>query len=204
MTVTDSKNEAYKADLLIAADGTFSQVFKSLYPLSDNKPVYRGYKVYRGYSEVSSHSKDIGQDRGNASEGTTINSEPPQLSSRYCDYGFQTWGPSLRFACVPTVSGNAWYIAVASKEKVTTSNSSEAGNKASASQHSFTGPFSNSSVTVGDEEFDSLKAVLNKWHSPIREILGGTLRTREPNTSEQGTGVRVSDSYAFKCRETVR
>lgn len=216
LTVTDSKNKIYTADLLIAADGTFSQVFKSLYPASDNRPVYRGYRVYRGYSEAS---KDIRQEevRGNEGEGTTNTSSSSssgsssssssrycqEVSSRYCEYGFQTWGPSYRFACVPTVSGNAWYVAVASKEAIGTS-SGTGSSSASPPRRAYTGPFSNSSVTVGKEEFDSMKVVLNEWHNPIKLILDGTMRTPEPHTEELGTGVRVCDSYAFNCRETVR
>jgi hypothetical protein len=206
VTVTDSKNKEHKADLLIAADGTFSQVFKALYPASDNRPVYRGYCVYRGYSEASN---DICHEleRGNESEETTSSSSSrlsQEVSSRYCEYGFQTWGPSFRFACVPTVSGNAWYIAVASKEVIGATSSGGGGNNESPTRRAFTGPFSNSSVTVGKEEFDSLRVVLKEWHSPIKQILDGTVRTPEPSTEEQGTGVRVCDSYAFNCRETVR
>jgi hypothetical protein len=204
VTVTDSKNEEHKADLLIAADGTFSQVFKSLYPASDNRPAYRGYRVYRGYSEAR---KDVSHEieRRNESEETNSSSRLPQeVSSRYCEYGFQTWGPSFRFACVPTVAGNAWYIAVASTEAIGATSRGAGGSSESPSRRPFTGPFSNSSVTVGKEEFDSLRAVLNEWHSPIKQILDGTVRTPEPSTEEQGTGVRVCDSYAFNCRETVR
>ena len=218
VVVTDSKHEVHKADLLIAADGTFSQVFKSLYPASDNRPVYRGYRVYRGYSEASKDSSQE-KERRNEGEGYTSTSTssssssstsrsssslPQGVSSRSCEYGFQTWGPSFRFACVPTVSGNAWYIAVASKEKVGATSCGAESDNTSPRRRSYTGPFSNSSVTVGKEEFNSLRAVLNEWHSPIKQILDGTVHTPEPNTKEQGTGVRVCDAYAFNCRETVR
>lgn len=35
---------------------------------------------------------------------------------RISEASWQTWGPGARFACVPTVSGNAWFAAVTAPE----------------------------------------------------------------------------------------
>ena len=51
--VKDKNEKIFTADLLIAADGTFSTVFSTLFPNSQNKPKFRNYQVYRGYSEKS-------------------------------------------------------------------------------------------------------------------------------------------------------
>lgn len=84
MCVTTSKGNTFCSNLLIAADGKHSKVKKLLYTHYSNHLGNNGYKVYRG---------------------TTTN--------RISDIGFQTWGPSARFACVPTPDqGNAWYAAV--------------------------------------------------------------------------------------------
>ena len=128
---------------MIAADGTFSTVFSRLFPNSQNKPNFRGYKVYRGYSEKNyinnidiennrivniKENKNENENRNkskneNNSENENSHHNNNDNNSKYmnnddssilriCDYGFQTWGPGSRFACVPTKHGNAWYIAI--------------------------------------------------------------------------------------------
>ena len=141
---------------------------------------------------------------------------------RHCSYGFQTWGPSARFACVPTLSGNAWYIAVPEAVARTevlnsTSLSSSAlydvtdrnflvdpANTTDCSSEYFSGPFSNKSVRVGYEEFDALKKRFEGWHDPILGILKDTVAERDVLGVERGTGVRVCAATAFNAQSTIR
>jgi hypothetical protein len=213
VTVTDSSAESHRADLLVAADGTYSTVFSSLYPHSSNKPLSRGYSVYRGYTE-----KPPADLKGNDESD----------SVRHCSYGFQTWGPSARFACVPTVTGNAWYIAVPDTVKkagavhpapaassssslhhdIVTDSSSHEGtgtaSRADSSSGAFSGPFSNESVRVGQEEFDTLKKRFQGWHDPVSDILRDTVAERDALGVLRGTGVRVCAARAFSAKSTIR
>ena len=56
------------------------------------------------------------QNNNNCNNNDNDNNSRGSCTVRTCDYGFQTWGPGSRFACVPTKHGNAWYIAVGNSE----------------------------------------------------------------------------------------
>ena len=199
VTVTDSSSESHRADLLVAADGTYSTVFSSLYPHSNNKPLSRGYSVYRGYTE---------KPPADLKENEVCH------SVRHCSYGFQTWGPSARFACVPTVTGNAWYIAVPDAVKKAGAVHPAPTAPSSSSVHhcivtdtssgAFSGPFSNESVRVGQEEFDTLKKRFQGWHDPVSDILRDTVAERDALGVLRGTGVRVCAARAFCAQSTIR
>ena len=103
--VVTGDGEVYTADLVVAADGPRSTTRALLFDpprcggvaasppgVADIPSILqpRGYTVFRG--------------RSPSAGGTG--------GQRVTDRAFQTWGPDIRFACVPTATGNAWYIAV--------------------------------------------------------------------------------------------
>ena len=187
----------------MAADGTFSSIFAQLYPTSTNRPRFRGYKVYRGYSEKPESDPPTGIDsceESILSDGTSTTEaehRQRQSRSRICDFGFQTWGPTARFACVPTIRGNAWYLSVPAKESTSVTDGSHPS--------ALSGPFSNRSQTVEETEVSCLKALLLNWHQPIGRIMDCIIP--EQTGTETGTrvvtGVRVCDAYSFSSRDTV-
>jgi 2-polyprenyl-6-methoxyphenol hydroxylase-like FAD-dependent oxidoreductase len=73
LSIKDSSGALYPADLLIAADGTFSSVFSLLHGSDNvNHPRFRGYKVYRGYSEKIEGKLEIEKIEKNERKLTTI------------------------------------------------------------------------------------------------------------------------------------
>lgn len=114
--------EQLAADLVIVADGAYSRLRQFLYPALSPLE-YRGYMVYRGHT---------------SSRG---------LSGRISEEAFQTWGPGARFACVPTLDGNAWFAAI------------------TASKDTKMFDFSLS---------DLRKKVFRNWHIPVQDLLSGT------------------------------
>ena len=232
MTVEDSTSESHRADLLVAADGTFSTVFSSLHPNSSNIPLSRGYSVYRGYAEKQppanspSHPHPgalehaLGADTDTVAEGDGSREESDNV--RHCSYGFQTWGPSARFACVPTLSGNAWYIAVpvarantdalhstppsnlASNKMADNKDLIDSASMTNTDSRSISGPFSNGSVRVGQGEFDELIKRFEGWHDPISNILRDTVAEKDALRVKRATGVRVCSAMAFNAQSTIR
>lgn len=135
----------YEADLIIAADGKNSAIRKCLH--TDNTLKYRGYEVYRGHSTSLFHFA---------------------YKQRITEMAFQTWGPGLRFATVPTYEGNAWFLAI---------------NKTSPNANTIKGAHS----VINKEKFEDLVAMVSNWHNPIPELLA--------NTDNGHKGVIVCDAY---------
>lgn len=227
----DSALESHRADLLVAADGTFSTVFSSLHPNSTNRPLSRGYSVYRGYAEkpptnspTHPHPGALAHARGadtvTVAEGDGGREELDNV--RHCSYGFQTWGPSARFACVPTLSGNAWYIAVpvaransdvlhsTPPSNLTLNEVADSKDRVDSASmtntycQNITGPFSNGSVRVGQGEFDELIKRFEGWHDPVSSILKDTVAEKDALGVKRGTGVRVCGAMAFNAQSTIR
>lgn len=87
----------YPCDLVVVADGKHSGLRQELCcsnsqhgvdSTEENILQRRGYTVFRGLTDKTTSGQ------------------------RICEDGFQTWGPDIRFACVPTTGGNAWFVAV--------------------------------------------------------------------------------------------
>jgi len=208
LIVKDSNNEEHKADLLIAADGTFSTVFSLLHPNSKNQPSYRGYKVYRGYSEKVKVEKEPPKS-SLYDQGTTDNSNVS--TERICSYGFQSWGPGRRFACIPTTKGNWWYITVSdiyameNNIRFVDENKEQAPGTLYKEQalgalyNETPGPFQNGSKPVSTAGFQRLKEQFAGWHAPIDELIKHTVG----NNWDAKSGVGVCDAYSFSITPTL-
>lgn len=83
-------------------------------------------------------------------------------SKRVTPNAFQTWGPNVRFATVPTKTGNLWFITEPSNDVTGTI------------QYSNRGALSNNSCVISDNEYNRIKTLVSTFHDPINEILGHT------------------------------
>lgn len=173
-TITTTKDRQIECDLLIAADGSTSNIARLLtsngfvpFQQQGNKKSsvdanrifsisYRGYDVYRGHASL----------------------EIPVES-------FQTWGPGARFACVPAAKGGYnWFAAVSSTESAAA---------VALSTGSSDGAFYNYSRSATQVEKDVLYDRFcndgnisigdRRWHDPIPQLLEDTLRLHERDVS---------------------
>ena len=148
ITAVSNTGNIYEADLIIAADGKNSTIRKCLH--NDNNTLkYRGYEVYRGHSTSLFHFA---------------------YKHRISEDAFQTWGPGLRFATVPTYEGNAWFMASSINKTIANANTIKG-------EHS----------VINKEKFEDLVAMVSNWHNPIAELLA--------NTDNGHLGVIVCDAY---------
>jgi len=145
--VISNTGNIYEADLIIAADGKNSTIRRCLHNDNNNTLKYRGYEVYRGHSTSLFHFA---------------------YKHRISEEAFQTWGPGLRFATVPTYEGNAWFLAIS---------------KPIANANTIKGAHS----VINKENFEDLVAMLSNWHNPIPDLLA--------NTDNGHKGVIVCDAY---------
>ena len=82
-------------------------------------------------------------------------------SKRVTPNAFQTWGPGVRFATVPTKTGNLWFI-------------TEPSNDMTGNVQYNRGALSNNSCVISDNEYNRIKTLVSTFHDPINEILGHT------------------------------
>ena len=75
---------------------------------------------------------------------------------------FQTWGPGIRFATVPTKTGNCWFITEPNTDMTRNTQSHNSG------------ALSNNSFTIGDSGYNRIKALVSTFHEPVGEILSHT------------------------------
>ena len=187
-----TKDRQIECDLLIAADGSTSNIARLLtsngsVPMQLNNKKssidanqifalsYRGYDVYRG-----------------------------RASLKIPIESFQTWGPGARFACVPAAKGGYnWFAAVSSTE-VSSSSSSLSG--------SSDGAFYNSSRSATQIEKNILYDRFcndgnisigdKRWHDPIPQLLEDTLRVHKRDVSYcpayASTGVHMGINGIWK------
>jgi hypothetical protein len=178
------------ADLLVAADGCFSTVRRlALSDTSHSSDVRageidkqwerergrvdaqlmslykrRGYTVYRGHS---------------AGTVSTAENDATTVITRISDVAFQTWGPGARFACVPTLTGNAWFAALTTSP---TGASSIPGVENGRQCHA---ALANGSRLVSAKELTQLKEKFRGWHEPIGMLLSNTDVVTDNHTRDE-------------------
>ncbi len=161
LCVKVSGGREVRADLVVGGDGCFSSLRNILYPLEREHTVRRqGYRVYRGHTD-----------------------------GRVVDEAFQTWGPSCRFAVVPTRGGNMWFAAVGDAISPPGGAGAGTGTVAGATSSApATGPLmNNSSGPIAEGEVKWLQSLFQSWHSPISKLISST----------DGGGVSVCEAVAF-------
>ena len=129
---TDNGNN-YHANLFIVADG-MNSIATNLLSVSksfNDHLKYRGYEVYRGHTSSILHFA---------------------YKERISEDAFQTWGPGIRFATVPTNEGNAWFLAI---------------NKSKPCTDSMKG----SHRIVNDEGIKKLLEAVKHWHRPVQDLI---------------------------------
>ena len=192
---TSSTGMSHRAHLVIAADGMNSplrtlwlrQIAKqspkyhvaSLIAASTLQP--RGYRVYRG------SSRGTNMDHNNQHSRIT----------RISPDAFQTWGPGARFACVPTLTGNAWFAAITNHHHPHSDMGSFQQMMEKQNENIIPGAFSNQSRHVGMEEWTAVKRQLRSWHSPISALIGDRVDGDTSSSSDRddgNTGVIVCDA----------
>ena len=200
----------HRAHLVIAADGMNSPL-RSLWlrQIADQSPNYhvasliaastlqpRGYRVYRGSSSGSVNGSD--SDNNQHPQQSQQQSQQSRIT-RISPDAFQTWGPGARFACVPTLTGNAWFAAITNPHRPDSTDSFQ--QKIDKLNHHgqealIPGAFSNQSRHVGVEEWTSVKRQLRSWHPPISALIGDSSNGDSDSVGggSGSTGVIVSDA----------
>ena len=151
--IKTNNGNSYDANLLILADGMNSNFTSTKSSINHLK--YRGYEVYRGnyytlyywyyYFFTLFFNK-----------GHTSSKFHFAYKERISEDAFQTWGPGIRFATVPTNEGNAWFLAI---------NKSKANN---------TDTMKGFHRVVNDEEIKKLIETVKDWHRPIQDLIMNT------------------------------
>jgi len=158
-----SSSTASSFDLLVAADGCFSQLRSFFHPNNKNEDELlksRGYVVFRGES-----------------------------CKRLSDNSFQSWGPGVRFACVPSLHGNAWFAAISHSKLLAIPSLDEKSNSNRSSSSSGSGELYKSAL---QQLFQS-----GPWQKStiIHALLADTGTAASTPTS---TGISRIEAVAFQ------
>lgn len=160
-----------EADIIIAADGTYSNIRSLLFPhIANNILEDRGYTVFRGTTLKENLPKQILKDHLLSS----IDQHP---------IAFQTWGDNKRFAVVPTEDGFAWFCAVSNHLL-------KFGDELYRRQYSQS-PLWNNSFFLSNEQWrKAVRPLFDSWHQPIPHLLD--------NMDVNHHGVVATNAIAFK------
>jgi len=135
-------------DILIGADGSYSAVRLAAGVGAQTGLRYRGYYVFRGHV-----SQQMIDERFRPSSAELLRQQ-----------AWQTFGPSSRFAVVPTKEGYCWFFAV-------TAAAPSAGDRHRGAPAA---PLQNQSRPASQEELASLFALAATFHEPTLELLQNT------------------------------
>lgn len=181
--------ESLPCDLLVVGDGTFSatknllgldkkneNITENVTGTSHHLLEHRGYRVFRGHTRIQLHK-----------------------------YGFQSWGPSARFASVPTKEGNAWFAAISINSLPSSPPDLHSPTTISSPSRMPQGPFINGSRFATHEEVSHLQERFSSWHAPISDLiaLSHSLGYRPPSNPESRDENNVTLSNANYLSDSV-